>query len=236
MAGDAQALERKDDRSMLNVACVKWGDAYGPEYVNRLCVMLERHLHVPFDFHCFTDDRKGIGWGHVHHLPRDLDGWWNKLWLFSPGVLRPGSRVLYFDLDTVIVGDISALARCDSDFAALRDFYRPRGVGSGVMAWQAGAVDDFWTRWNEEDRPTFSGGDQAWIEIMMHRKWGHHILPHRVLQHVCPGMFASYKADCFDGPGDARIICFHGQPKPHNCGADWIMRAWTEQPSRIAAE
>ena len=217
---------------MLNVCCVKWGDAYGAEYVNRLYAMVLRNLRMPFNFLCFTDDFSQLDTEIFPiGLPRYLEGWWNKLYLFSPDVFSKGQRIVYLDLDTVIIGDITPLAQCTSDFAALRDFYRPRGVGSGVMTWQAGLVDDFWTRWLEDGQPLFSGGDQSWIEIMMHRKWGHHVLPHRQLQHVFPGMFASFKADCANGPPyDARVICFHGQPKPHNCGAAWIAEAWTEEP------
>ena len=38
----------------------------------------------------------------------------------------------------------------------------------------------------------------------------------------------SYKADKCDKapPEGARIVCFHGQPKPHNCGAPWVAAAW----------
>lgn len=224
---------------MLHVCCVKWGDAYGPEYVNRLHAMVRRHmLEHDFVFHCLTDDARSLAPEiFTHRLPVGLEGWWNKLVLFAPERFPSGSRIVYFDLDTVIVGSIDVLGYCESDFAALQDFYRPRGIGSGVMLWQAGAVDDFWTRWNAEDCPTFAGGDQAWIEIMAHRKWGHHILPHRQLQNLYPGMFASYKADCGNGPGRARVVCFHGQPKPHNCGASWVAEAWTDQPViREAAE
>lgn len=225
---------------MLNVCCVKWGSSYGPEYVNNLFAMIERHLGCDWwNPVCFTDNRSGIdSWAECRELPIDVDGWWNKLYLFSPDAFPKGERVLYFDLDTVILGDISELAKCRSDFAALQDFYRPRGIGSGVMTWQAGAVDDFWTQWNAEDRPILSGGDQAWIEVMAHRKWGHHILHHRVLQQLFPGMFASFKADCAAGAApDARVVCFHGQPKPHNCGVQWIADAWTVQPViREAAE
>ena len=50
---------------MANVICMKWGDLYGPQYVNRLYAMVKRHLNIDFRFECFTDDQDGIrsvGW------------------------------------------------------------------------------------------------------------------------------------------------------------------------------
>lgn len=220
---------------MLNVACVKWGTLYGAEYVNILHAMLLRHLTVPFKLSCFTDDPAGIGYGiAIRALPGNLHGWWNKLWLFNPKAFHAGERVLFLDLDTVILRNIDALARCTQDFVILRDFYRSRGLGSGVMLWRAGAMDHVWNDFVADGYPSFSGGDQAYLEIEAHRTWGHDIGKNRILQNLFPGMFASFKADCAEGPGEAAVICFHGQPKPHNCGAAWIESHWCVADSREA--
>ena len=40
----------------LQIFTFKWGTKYGPEYVNRLYGSLLRHVNVPFDFTCITDD------------------------------------------------------------------------------------------------------------------------------------------------------------------------------------
>ena len=45
---------------MLNVYCFKWGDRYGPEYVNRLYASFKIHYDKEFIFHCITDDPQGI--------------------------------------------------------------------------------------------------------------------------------------------------------------------------------
>ena len=45
---------------MYTVACMKWGDKYGPEYVNRLYNMVERNTTLPFKFICFTDNADGL--------------------------------------------------------------------------------------------------------------------------------------------------------------------------------
>ena len=41
---------------MINIVCLKWGDKYGPEYVNRLYNMCKKFYTNPFKFYCATDN------------------------------------------------------------------------------------------------------------------------------------------------------------------------------------
>lgn len=45
---------------MINVYCFKWGDKYGPEYVNRLYASVKKWYNGEFRFHCVTDKFDGI--------------------------------------------------------------------------------------------------------------------------------------------------------------------------------
>jgi hypothetical protein len=92
---------------MVNVVCVKWGDKYSSLYVNRLFNMLKRHMPVPFRFHCYTEDPKGIN-KNVNIIPinSDLEGWWCKLDLLD--IFDYGETIL-FDLDVVILNDLERL-------------------------------------------------------------------------------------------------------------------------------
>ena len=45
---------------MNHIVCVKWGHKYVPEYVNVLKRMCKRHITVPYQFHCFTENPKGL--------------------------------------------------------------------------------------------------------------------------------------------------------------------------------
>lgn len=45
---------------MINFFTFKWGEKYGPEYVNRLYGALKRHVDVPFKLTCITDNTDGI--------------------------------------------------------------------------------------------------------------------------------------------------------------------------------
>ena len=44
----------------INFFTFKWGDKYGPEYVNRLYKGIKANLSVPFTFTCITDDGLGL--------------------------------------------------------------------------------------------------------------------------------------------------------------------------------
>ena len=44
----------------IKINCLKWGNKYGPEYVNSLFGSLVRFCDVPFHFVCYTDDGRDI--------------------------------------------------------------------------------------------------------------------------------------------------------------------------------
>ena len=46
---------RLDMTEVANIVCMKWGNAYGADYVNRLYNMVKRNMTRPFRFICFTD-------------------------------------------------------------------------------------------------------------------------------------------------------------------------------------
>ena len=45
---------------MLTVLCVRFGEKYGPEYVERLRNMVPRNITIPYEFACLTDDQRSI--------------------------------------------------------------------------------------------------------------------------------------------------------------------------------
>jgi len=210
---------------MLNVVTVNWRNyqGMGVKYTDILFDSVRRNLPEGFPgrFIVFTDDTSeeyapGI---EVRELPvNHLHGWFNKLALFKDGLFPDGDRVVFFDLDTVITGKLDDLAAYDGPLALLRDYYRPFGRQSSVMAWEAGKHGAIWSLYVDESYPLVMGGDQSWIEGF----------EPAILQDIFPGMFASYKADhCQSGPRKgASVIVFHGHPRPHECGG-WVKHVWT---------
>ncbi len=213
-------------KDVFTVACIKWGKKYAPCYANILYDMVRRNLPeaYPFTFVCFTDNPEGLHPEIVARpLPGDLEGWWNKLWLFKKGIFEDGQPILYFDLDTLITGPLDGIAAYRGRFALLREFYQPGHIhdryGSGVMLWRAGACSLIWESYDAAGRPNLHGGDQAWIERVY--------LGADMLQDLFPGVFVSYKIHCRPLPPEgACVVCFHGDPKQDNCQERWVQEVW----------
>lgn len=223
---------------MLTVACVRFGEAFGIEYVERLHDMVRRNLPAGFAgrFVCFTDrpaDLAGLaGVEVIDGTGYDLHGWWAKLALFSPGMFDPGERIWFFDLDTVITGPLDRLFEYPGAFGILEDVYRPGGFQSAVMSWIVGKLSDsIWWEWESRERPEPAGGDQAVLE----QHWSDW-LPARIggkpwapdfFQSLYPGVLRSYKVDCTWGiPKGTSVVFFHGRPRPHEVLTGWVPEVW----------
>lgn len=209
---------------MLQIVCVKVKPAYSAEYVNALYRACKKHVTQPFRFICLTDDPSG----HDNEIDnfileqKDvLKGWWNKLYLFERHLFQ--GRILYFDLDTIILKNIDDLANFDFDFGILRDFYFGRvknKYGSGIMAWQAEKFHHIWDAYEKAGMPQdIAGGDQVFIEA--------HLENPTILQDKFPQIH-SFKVERFhiNAPNHSRIVCFHGKPKPHELNQQWVKENW----------
>src|SRR3990172_8259243 len=107
---------------MITVACVlRSGGDFAPEHVWALKRGVNKYLQMPHEFRILTDYTFAGPAGSK--LREAWPGWWSKLELFRPGTFS--GPVLYFDLDTVIVGSIDALASYRGPLAMLSDFYKP---------------------------------------------------------------------------------------------------------------
>lgn len=148
-------------------------------------------------------------------LQHDWSGWFAKMELFRPD-LR--GDFLYLDLDTVVLGDLAALE--GGPTRMLSDFYRPKQVASGFMWLTEEDRAKVWEHWMRDPaghmrRAVTSQcwGDQGIIaEALPHaERWGPEVV--------------SYKVHCRatgKPPADARVVCFHGQPRPWGVKHSWV--------------
>lgn len=161
--------------------------------------MVSRYLTQPYHFECLTD----VG---------PWSGWWSKIALFEPG--RFSGRVLYIDLDSVIVGSLNKLAETKGTIDLFDWGWLSRTLCTSVMVWDAGEHDEIFTRFTDEVPQQFRG-DQDYITHL----GGWPTLP----AHICRSYrYVSVKAP----PPFASIVQFHGKPKPHQIETGWVPRAW----------
>jgi hypothetical protein len=200
----------------MMVVCIKVGDKYGPEYVNRLNNMVRRHTtDKDLKFLCLTDDPKDLECDYAD-IGTSLPGWWSKLILFKPHKALD-RRFLYLDLDTVITANIDPLLRYKGPFCILQDFWG-RSYNSSVMMMVPGVHHHVWSLYNETVPQTFHG-DQDWITACVGSP--------DLWQLVAPGVIGSYKADNLrESPKDYAVVCFHGDPKPHTFEEGWVHDYW----------
>lgn len=162
----------------MTVACVfvRGEYPYTVEYVARLRDMVARWLDRPFRFVCLTDQPASMPWGVEPIAIAKLPGFapWTKLELFNP-IRQWAGRVLYLDLDSLVVAPLASIVDTPAAFAITADPTnakpRPRDsfgraivrrFNSSVMVWDGGTQTDFYTDWTPAVADRLSG-DQDWI-------------------------------------------------------------------------
>jgi hypothetical protein len=231
---------------MLNVICLKHGNKYGPDYVNRLYNMVQRHLTVPYRFVCFTDNSLDINPNiEIRQLPKDdrFAGWWWKPYLFKQDHFDNNDTILFFDLDMVIVGNIDKLISFNpNEFVGLSDVSRifpkqTKKLGSAVMRWPAGKFSNVW-----KDLESFPDtirkyrGDQDWIwnrcckhikfypdSWIVSYKWEVRKKDELVRQ---DGRYRFRNIRNVDLNPETAVLAFHGSPDPHEVMDPVIVDNW----------
>lgn len=232
---------------MITVALVyKTGGDYDVEYVRRLAYGVRRNVTKPCRVICLTDGASERGFPRdliddVIPLDHDWPGWWAKMELF-----RLRGPLLYLDLDTIIAGSLDPLvswaALHTDDLMMLRGFYR-RDCCSGVLVWggSVGWIFELFERdvanatflfrsgaMRMRNRRGLFRGDQEWLsKVLKDRVDSPRVF---MAQDVLPGVY-SYKVHIKDSgrlPDDARMICFHGHPRPHEVSPvpPWMRAHW----------
>lgn len=204
---------------MANVIVVRQGDKYSPKYPKVIERQIEKNTAWPVAFHILGD-----GDDATRPLVKGWPGWWSKIELFAPwnSDLRP---CLFLDLDTFVLGNIDDLASLvPQRLTMLRDFNRPETGQSAIMSIPKD-VGEIWRRFVVDPAGIMNrykgGGDQAYLnrfEIDF-------------LQDRFDGI-ASYKVDKLQNDHrNNRIVCWHGKPKPHECGG-WVREVWNGRSVR----
>ena len=242
------------DSSSVDVACVIHGRGYDWQYVEKLHHMVLANTRRSVRFHVWTEHDRPVPSSMIKHILEPWPGvegpkksWWYKMQLFDPEHVQ--ARLLYFDLDTVIVRNIDWLWDLDPPFFwTIRDFrhlWKPawQGLNSSLMLWDtvrfAHVWKDFRSRPLESVMRQFHG-DQDYLNSVLARK---------DLRFVPGELVKSWRWQVKDGgmdmntrsyrrPGagsvldpDTSVMVFHGHPKPHEIADPVIGTYWLNMVS-----
>jgi len=141
--------------------CLKWGDRYSSEYVNRTYAMAMRNTSRPLRVVCFTDDPTGIREEvEVFPMPEfDLPErmrWhpFRRMFIFKPELADLTGNVLHLDLDLLITGSIDAFFdyRPELDFCVCENWTQiGQGIGNmSVFRFRVGALTKIWDRFRPD--------------------------------------------------------------------------------------
>jgi hypothetical protein len=212
------------------VACVRTGGVYDFEYVIKLRNMVARHMRGAYAFACLTDQAERCeGAQFIDIAAMGLGGWWGKMALFEEA-WRGQSQIIYFDLDTVILNDITPLTGVVDEFAILTSPVRAHGnvsypckYNSSCMVIGDGRCGFVWRQFDRvrdkviAEHATY--GDQKAIETL----YGSDAA---ILQSLMPkGFFENYRTLTMH-KSKASVVNFGGSHKPHNCPIHWVREAW----------
>lgn len=245
-----RALHEFDPR-VLQVGCFKWRPPPGYRskfegaYVNILRNQVARHLRIPHEFFCVTDDPSGIDegvrviplWEEFGHLPSPhvsptgtvQPSCYRRLPLWGKGAGEfIGRRMLLLDLDMVICADITPIIDIPDDFKIWGDTAKNTPYNGSMVLMDAGARSQVYDTFDPIESPKkgralgYIGSDQAWIGACLglgEKKFG-----------PKDGVFSYRNEIAPKGgilPANARIVIYHGHVDPWSVQAQrlpWVKK------------
>lgn len=202
-----------------NDASFDFSRQYSTEWVERLYRGVARNCRYPFRFIVWTDQLR------VYREPIEQRPITNPMPGYAdcvqPYEASDEAPMILMGLDSVITGDLTDLVRYAKNAEVLalpRDPYTPHVACNGVALIPQGHAW-VWNEWvwgaNPDDMERCRSVEHAFIDDLF------------------PGQVVSFKGQARDhGLGDARIVYFHGQEKPHQLvgggrsQVPWIRDHW----------
>ena len=228
------------------IACLKWGNKYSSDYVNKLEQMVKRNCTINYEFICFTENKNGLNENiKTFNLPKlKADGWWYKP-MFLGNDLPIKGTLLFLDLDVIVYQNIDKLFSYEPNkFVICRDFNRSirqkwDRMNSSVFRVPIGKYDDLWKTFqkNTQNEIQRNRGDQDWMfrnikdhkfwpdEWIMSYKW--EMRDRRDLKIDAQTRKRNFT---IDAPPklhkDTSIAVFHGDPNPSDANDSWVKKHW----------
>jgi len=223
-------MEVRNMDETVNVVCLKWGELYGAEYVNKLFNMVSRNLSLPFRFICLTENGNGLEPGvEIWPLPEfEEPPWeyarvcsaWRKLALFKSGLADMQGKILFLDLDVVIVDNIDCFFTYSKTLAMIENWYQPnQNIGqASAMCFAAGEPERLLTHYLADPLMVLNQYPTEQAFISGHLNGECAFFPELWCQsykmHAMPQGLKKFFKRANVLPQGAKILVFHGRPNP----------------------
>lgn len=218
----------------INVICIKWGNVYSSDDVNKLYRAVKRNTTLDVDFYCFTENSKQLEKDIiVKPLPSlNVAKKYQRSQYLKEAALCDdnlggedlnGKRVFFFDIDTLIVGNLDELFLMpqNDEFYIIKDWKHPQGnVGQAscysFVIGTLGFIKKYFEENADEVWGKYYTASQEYLSAKIIEKYGHlnfwpenwsrsfrfHCMPNPLLRH-----FVTPKMPKVDG---LKMIIFHG--------------------------
>lgn len=233
------------EQNKITFICVKFGNKYGKEYLEKLKNMIIRHTTIDHEIVCLTDDNHYYsGIKSIKIEPNKYSKlWWYKVHMFDPELDLSG-RLLYFDLDVVIHNSIDKLVQnIGNKFYGIRDFNRKfypkwQGLNSSAMTWVHGSASEIFLEFQKNPQQAMRlHGDQDWIYKILRSKinfwpdtwvqsykWEIRSREELVSRLGSRG-FKNVRNNV-EPHTDCCVAVFHGQPNPEDVMDSFVIDNW----------
>lgn len=221
---------------MVNVICIRWGERYGAEYVNRLFHMVQRHLNRPFRFACLTDDTEGLEAGietfpipEIYVPSEKAVSPWRKLAIFAPKLGDLRGKTLFLDLDVVIVDQIDPFFDYADGFTIIENWtQKGAGIGnSSVFCFEIGQHSDVLEEYEQRREEVFQKftNEQSFLSKHIEKLnyWPQDWCQSFKFHAIPPWPMRLFRPPRL--PQRCRILVFHGHPNPDEAILG-IHRSW----------
>ena len=222
-----------------NVICIKWGTAYTADDVNKLHSMICNHTKYKINFYCFTDDITGLNSDIItqplpqfQNIKQGEEEWAMKYAYRKEAALcddnlggLTGKRVFFFDLDSLIVGNLDEFFEYPQDdkFYIINDWHtKGNHVGQAscysFVVGTLGYVKTYFEKHPKETVEKFYTASQEYLSSKIIEKEGKlNFWPENWFKsfrfHCLPKWYLrSFIAPKLPDVQGLKMIAFHGLP------------------------
>jgi len=222
--------------SVINVICIKWGNVYNADDVNKLFRAIKRNTSFDIAFYCFSEITEGLEDGIIIKALPTLqvsEKYQKTGYLKEAGLCDNnlgglnGKRVFFFDLDSLIVGNLDDLFSYPQgdNFYIINDWRNRKGkkknkVGQAscysFLVGTLGFIKNFFEEYPDEVWQKYRTASQEFLSAKVIEKYGYlHFWPDDWFKsfrfHCMPHpLFRYFFAPTIPKAKGLKMIAFHG--------------------------